>query len=278
MRNQCPQQKAPPTLEQLLQRDDIWRGHGQKKTVRQVIDTGHSQLNNRLLNNGWPLGSLVEIYPPSMCQTTNSGGEWLLLSPAVKRCLNNTSTYAVLLNPPALPFAQGLSQLGITLEQLLIIRVKNKTDFIVSFVELARASSCSVIMAWQPKQALNYSELRKCQLATANGTGLYFMFRHTQAQQQSSPAALRLEVTLGKENLSLTLLKQRGQLQHNKTQPALIPLPKSWQALLPHPLLTSDKKALQPAAANEPLLPLYHPHQTPVPIRTKKQPLKRRYY
>lgn len=206
------------------------------------MDTGHEALNQRLLQQGWPVGSLVEV-----CQENACGqGEWLLLGPALSRV---TEGQIILLNPPALPLAQGLLQAGVDVNRLLVVKVEHKRQFLSSFVELARSASCSTLLAWSPKQPLTYTELRKCLLASSDRPGLYVLFRHLQARLQSSPAALRLIAQIGAEALEVNIFKQRGMLAR-KTQSLALPLPASWQGAAPHSWLDQvddfDDAAYQP--------------------------------
>ena len=162
-----PSHNQKPTLEQLLRRGDVWRGHSQVFSPREAIATGHAALDARLVNRGWPLGSLVEVCLPEAFKRDGCfGGEWLLLSPVVNT-LCGAETFLILLNPPAQPFASGLIQAGVPLDQVLVIRAESRQDFIASFVELSRSQYCAILLAWQPRQNLSYTELRKCQLACA---------------------------------------------------------------------------------------------------------------
>lgn len=217
-------------LEQLLCRGDVWRGHSQRFIPKLTFDTGFAPLNDALLNKGWPQSSLIEIGQQNM----GGNSEWLLLTPAL---LSMTSGYIVLLNPPALPFAQGLLQAGISLDRLLMVKTNSKTDFLSSFVELVRTEACEAVMAWQPQQTLNYTELRKCLLAAADGKGLYVLFRHAQLLQQSSPAPLRLLTQLQPADLHVQIIKQRGLLQASQPQAIKLPLPQLWQEQPQHRLL-----------------------------------------
>lgn len=220
---------SPHSLEQLLHRGDIWRGRDQYCPPQTVLDTGYSPLNAALLNRGWPLGNLVEV-----CQQNLSHSEWLLFTPALRAALDG---YLVLLNPPAIPFAQGLIQSGLDLEHILVVQAGNKADFLASFSELARTASCAVLLAWQPQQALSYTEMRKCLLATADGQGLYVLFRPASARQQSSPAALRLHTEIRAQTLDIHIFKQKGALQMAQLPSIKLPLPKDWLALPPHKVL-----------------------------------------
>jgi len=230
--------QAKPSLEALLQKGDVWRGHSQRFVASATVDSGHPQLNNRLLNKGWPRSSLIEL-----CQASPGCGDWLLFGPAVVRLLlENPQHHAALLNPPARPFAEGLLQAGIPLNQLLVVQSNNKADFIACFTELARSSSCCFIMSWQPKSFLTYTELRKCQLATNSGKGLYIFIRPAQASQTSSPAGLKLYSAFAGQQLLVQIIKQRGQLQNQLHQTIPIALPKQWLAQPPHRNLINNSE------------------------------------
>lgn len=213
-------------LAQLLRRGDVWRGHGQQLAPGVALDTGYEDLNAAFIHRGWPLGCLIEV-----CQQNHGHSEWQLLTPALR---HTSSGYIVLLNPPTTPFAQGLIQAGIDLERLLVVQATTKADFLASFCELARAEACEVVLAWQPKQALSYTELRKCLLAAGDGAGLYVLFRDERSQQQSSPAVLRLRTRLQPADLLVHIFKQKGLLQKQPAAAIALPLPEPWQGLLPH--------------------------------------------
>ena len=225
-------------LEQLLKRSDIWRGNSRALVPQLTVDSGHAQINASLLNGGWPVRSLVEV-----CQRGLQHQEWMLFSPAMKA----GSGYIVLLNPPALPFCQALIQAGIDLERVIIVQVVDKADFLASFVELARTESCEVLLAWQQKQAMSYTELRKCLLASNEGSGLCVLFRPESAQQQSSPASLRLLAEITPTAVQIKFFKQKGVLQQHQSEPIKLPLPTAWKGLLPYHLL--DETAKRTAAS-----------------------------
>jgi protein ImuA len=234
----CIMNPVPPDhplavdLEQLLCRRDIWRGHSHRAQLPETRDTGYDQLNARLLGGGWPLGSLTEV-----CQQGFVQSEWFLLTQA----LVDTPGLVVLLNPPFVPFAQALIKTGVDLDRVLVVESSNKADFLFSFIELTRATSCEALLAWQPPQSLSYTELRKCQLAATEGQGLYVLFRPAAAAEQSSPANLRLSITLQAQDLQVRIFKQKGELGA-AAQPVFLPLPQNWQGFAPHHLLDQTDK------------------------------------
>lgn len=226
---------VPITLEQLLLRDDMWMGHSNRFTVRAAVATGHDELNTALLNRGWPLASLVEVCQQGMqC-------EWQLFIPA----LLEMPGLVVLLNPPATPFSQAFMQAGIDLDRLIIVNATEKAHFLACFIELTRAS-LGALMAWQPNASLTYTELRKCQLAASEGSGLSIIFRPSAAQQQSSPATLRLYARIIPTGLEVTVFKQKGHLQMQQARPIVLNLPERWSPALPFHALNQKSAGSQP--------------------------------
>lgn len=221
-------ESSDTSLQQLLNRADIWRGDSHALVPQIALDSGHAELNAALLNGGWPTRSLIEV-----CQKGFQQQEWLLFSPLLKAATG----YIILLNPPFIPFAQALIQAGINLEQLIVVQVTNKADFLASFAELARTESCAVLLAWQQSQALSYTELRKCLLASNEGAGLCVLFRPEHAQQQSSPASLRLLSDITASDVQLRIFKQKGVLPQSLAQLIKLPLPKVWRGLPAYHLL-----------------------------------------
>lgn len=211
---------ASEALSALLRRNDIWRGHSHSFVEQEVVDSGHENLNKALLHKGWPKSCLIE------CNQTNYAATWLLFISVLKRM--SERGLVALINPPADPYAVSLIQQGVDLDSVLIARPADKNDFVASFVDLAKSRVCSMLMAWQPQQRLTYAELRKCQLATLEHQGLTFLFRHDTALQQSSPAALRIRLTVHARYLNLEFIKQKGKLPGEVVQLAF---PDHWFGL-----------------------------------------------
>jgi len=199
--------KKPVTLEQLLRRGDIWRGHSRVFISQEVCSSGFSEFDKALLNGGWPKGSLIEC----CCQHDAFTGEWLMFRPAITAlCKKYPEYFLVLLNPPAIPFAPALIQRGIPLNQLLVVESKSKQDFIACFTEFTRSAHCLMLLSWQTPYSLNYTELRKCQLASTEGRSIYTLFRPNYAKNQSSPAPLRITLEFESTALQIEIFKQRG--------------------------------------------------------------------
>ncbi len=212
----------PPnnTLTQLLQQGHVWRG-ADTPVQQSALNTGHGALNDALTHNGWPLGGLIEV---DFALQQNSA-EWFLLTPA----LQQLPGHIALLNPPAHPMALKLIQANIDLDRLWVIEANTRQDFTACWVELCHSSACQALIAWQPAQKFNYSDLRKCALACTHNTQLWsLLFRPTHAIRQSSPAMLKITYTLNPQHAELKIIKQKGGFTPNTT--VQLPLPEQWQA------------------------------------------------
>lgn len=224
---------SKPSLTQLLRRKDVWRGHSQVFSEQAHWSTGHKELDQALLHNGWPLSSLMEV-----CQAQNTHIEWFLLGSNLRHVCAQGG-FTILLNPPAQPYVPSLIQQEINLDQLILVEAPTRTDFVASLIDILNTPVCPLLLAWEPVQGLSYAELRKCQLATSGHPGLCVLFRQQRQQQQSSPASLRLSAHLTAEFLELHIFKQRGKLTQNA--PVQIALPQGWQALPSHKQLGRTK-------------------------------------
>ncbi len=215
----------PPntSLDQLLRRNDIWRGtsaHGSGQTVAGAHwDTGHDQLNQALLLQGWPLGQLIEI-----CQPQALYSEWLLWGEAVARCTQQDQIVA-LLNPPAMPLLSSLTKFALTPANLWIVKAPQRQDFVPTLTELLKASCIAGVLAWEPQRPLSYTDLRKIQLANLQSDHACCLFRTHKQRQHSSPAALRLWVQLQAHDLMVEIFKQKGHLQSHSLK---LSLPRHW--------------------------------------------------
>jgi len=207
-------------------RGDTWRGEVPSAVGSSGVDTGFTALNDVLVAGGWPSRGLIEV-----CQLGFSHQEWHLLAPTLRR----TEGLIVLLNPPLIPFAHGLINSSIDIERVRVVRSSRAEDFISSFVELCRTPVCAALLAWQQDLRLTYTDLRKCLLAANEGSGFYTLFRPATAQQQSSPASLRLLVGIQVDGIAVNIFKQRGMLQGDTM--AKLPLSSDFETLLPYHLL-----------------------------------------
>ena len=190
------------SLQHLLKANPLlWQGkqfYSQAKTV----PTGFTALDAALPANGWSLGSLIEVVTPNF----HSGALRLFL-PALARISSQGSQLAWI-NPPCTPYAPGLLQHGLNIQQLLVIEAKTAwKDPYWCMEKLLRTGQCGASLLWckQP----NIKSLRRLQLAAEYGESLGVIF--CRAIQPNSPATTRLFVeTDTAKSVQVSILKARG--------------------------------------------------------------------
>lgn len=168
-----------------------------------IEPSGYPALDAALPGGGWQSGTIVELMP------THTGiGELRLLMPALAR-ITRTDRYVALISPPYIPFAPALSQQGVQLERLLVIRAQEPADILWAFEQTLRCKSFAAAVAWP--LTIRDREIRRLQLAAEAGRSTGFLYRPPAAALESSPAALRLRLRANQQGgLELEILKCRG--------------------------------------------------------------------
>ena len=206
-------------LEELLKTQPaLWRGSDKHNDLAS-IPTGFQQLDNVLPSGGWGIGYLTELLLEQ-----HGIGEFSLLLPGLQK-ITADNQWASLVNPPYLPYAPALANAGINLERLLIINTENDADTLWATEQLLRAGIFASVVSWVNRTTAQ--KQRRLQLAAELGKTWATVFRPAHAQDQHSPAALRMIVGLDQthnapQQLSLNIIKSRGgkqqQVYINPTQ------------------------------------------------------------
>lgn len=201
-------------LEQIIQRNDTWRGrqnhfigssanndsHGYQQR-EQGLPTGYQALNAELDQGGWPRGSTIE------CLSDSCGmGSMGLFLPAME-ALSKQGKWQAFIAPPHTPYAPLLEARGIDTNQVLLIHPRNRQDLLWSIEQALRSTTCSAVFSWMGAGEYRYSELRKLQLAASGSDALAVLFRPNHAAKNHAPASLRLQM---REYRKVHILKQRG--------------------------------------------------------------------
>jgi protein ImuA len=206
--------------------DTIWRGDQMGSYRSTPAASGYRTLDQELPNGGWPPSVLIELL------LANPGvGELRLLAPTLARITQAGKT-VILLAPPHIPFAAALAELGIDLTNVIVIEADKPMDRIWAVEQSLKSASFGALLCWLPQARADH--LRRLQLAAAGGEGLTFVFRPLSAQDQSSPAPLRIVCQPAPAGrLSVEIIKRRGPVH---VDPIILPL--SIPAMLVKPLAT----------------------------------------
>lgn len=167
------------------------------------VTSGYPSLDRELPGGGWPASMLIELL-----LANPDAGELRLLAPALKRIVQSGKKL-VLLAPSHISFAATMQELGIASHSIILIEADNPTDRLPS-VELAlKNADFGALLCWLPEARDDH--LRRLQLAAADTDGLAFLFRPLPAQNQPSPAPLRIICQpMPAGRMSVDIVKRRG--------------------------------------------------------------------
>lgn len=187
------------SLQQVLERPDVWRG-GHAPPLK-TVPSGHGALDALLPGGGWPCAALTEILAPA-----DGLGALRLLVPALAR-LSRGDRWIAFVAPPYVPYAPALAAAGVELSRLLLVHPRTRAERLWAIEAALRAGACAAVLAWP--DALAPESLRRWQLAAEAGESWGVLFARRPAQ--GSPAALRLALApAGAGAVDVHILKRRG--------------------------------------------------------------------
>jgi len=189
-------------VAELVQHPGIWRGAELARTSSPGIATGFATLDAELPGGGWPCGALTEILPQH-----EGIGELRLFGPALAQ-LAAQGKFIAWIAPPYLPYAPALAAAGIALARIVIVKTTKDGDILWAAEQALASAACGAVLAW-PRR-VNYTELRRLQLAAESSRCLALLFRPTQAAREPTPAVLRIALATAAGGLALSILKRRG--------------------------------------------------------------------
>ena len=201
---------VPSSLTQLMQSTGMWRASHLDDANRPGNPTGYVELDQRLAGGGWPEDGLTELLHNSI-----GIGEMRLVGPALAHLSESETRWIVWVAPPFIPYAPGLSAMGIDLRNVLIVRPKERRDILWVIEQALASTSCSAVLAWE--KSLDPRDLRRLNLASREGRTWGVLFRPTHAEQDASPAELRLSLEGSKHSdhaphraIDVRIIKRRG--------------------------------------------------------------------
>lgn len=167
------------------------------------IATGDHRLDDLLHWQGWPRGNLTEVLTSPGC------GEFTLVAPALARLVTGGG-WIFLVDPPHLPHAQGLRQLGLPSDRLLVVRCPGAEDPLWAGEQILRSGICAALLLWEGAGLWRSTQLRRLQGRARTAGGPVFLYRRAYALRKSSPAPLRIALTGVAGALRLIIHKQPG--------------------------------------------------------------------
>ncbi|BBU33444.1 hypothetical protein BTHE68_71780 (plasmid) [Burkholderia sp. THE68] len=203
----------PKDIENL--HPSLWRGSQLGRAAGRTVDTGYAALSEQLRGGGWPIGALTEllVQQPGI-------GEVRLLQPALAKVAKRP---IVLLKPPHTPNALGLSYIGVPPDKIMRLNVGTSADALWAAEQILKTNTCGALLLWQ--QHMRAEALRRLSLCVQASEMLLFVLRPLAAQQDASPASLRLAVRPAAEGVSIDIVKRKGPLGIEPFDVAVRPSP-----------------------------------------------------
>lgn len=186
----------------------LWRAHQLGRSADNTLPSGFALLDAQLPGGGWPRRVLTELLLP------HPGiGEIRLLAHSLA-ATQRAGRLVMLFDPPAAVSAPALMELGLDVDQLLVIhthlQLRPGADRLWALEQALKSGHVGAVLAWLPPR-LRAERLRRLQLAAHAHDGPAFMLREVAAQQNASAAPLRLALhPAGADQLALRVLKRRG--------------------------------------------------------------------
>jgi protein ImuA len=204
----APARPARPPLAPETLHPSLWRAHQLGRSAEHALPSGFGLLDAQLPGGGWPRRVLTELLLP------HPGiGEMRLLAASLA-AVQQAGRLVMMFDPPAVVSAPALAELGLDVNQLLVIhthlQLRPGADRLWALEQALKSGHVGAVVAWLP-QRLRAERLRRLQLASHVHDGPAFMLRETSAQGQASAAPLRLALhPAGADQLALRVLKRRG--------------------------------------------------------------------
>ena len=231
----------------------VWRGASLHQDIAPGIGSGFRLLDRELPAGGWPRSSLTELLVRDL-----GIGEMRFLAPTL-RMLTRSNQNVVLLTPPHIPYAPAFEAMGIDHSKVLIVNADRPVDRLWAVEQSIKSKQFGALITWldSPRHQVRPDHIRRLHLAAASTQGLVFAFRPFEAQNQPSPAPLRMLLLPRRyPDLAVQIIKRRGPVM---SAPIDIAIPIPGQGLRP----LSDEQAIvaTPKAVSPPLIqpPLIQP-------------------
>src|SRR5262245_4962734 len=197
-------------LAELLNHPAVWRADAVTRPVQACpLSTGFPVLDDKLVERGWPRAGLVEL----LCAEPGKG-ELQLLVPALTELDRETSRLTIWIDPPFIPYAPALAELGLDLGRMLMIRTdvtdKGRRNALWSAELALRSGACSAVLSWLDEAKLKPRDVRRLKLAARQGGTLGVLFRPNGRDASMADLKIALESCNAVDHLELTVLKQRG--------------------------------------------------------------------
>lgn len=170
--------------------------------------------------------------------------EWRLLGPALPSLIDSGGR-VYLIAPPKQPHVGGLTQLGLSSDQVVWISASTPVDRLWVTEQIVKSDPAGVVLSWLPQA--RPEQIRRLQIHAQSCDAPVFLFRPVGTLGDASPAPLRVSVALAAGwDLEVRIPKRRGASLDESLY--LAAMPSNLEAVIPPRLKTLATRSTVPSA------------------------------
>lgn len=180
----------------------LWRASQLARPAQPIISSGFPALDRQLPGNGWPLGSLIELFCGPL-----PIGEMQLLQPGLSQL--NPAQRIVLLNSPFQPNALCHMNIPRFWQRVLCIQPETPRLCCWAAEQILRHNACAALLFWLPPRTPP-GILRKLHVTARQGHTLFIGLNSAAPPWPAGAAPLRLQLLAAAQGLSIRFIKRQG--------------------------------------------------------------------
>lgn len=187
------------SLSELNKHPHIWRAREQHKGETK-FSLGYARLD-KALNGGVASTGLIRI------ASCTGVGELTLFKQVL--CYQRTHKMVVFINPPGVLQTPWLAELGLDLQQVLVVNTQNEQDSLWAAEQCLKSTACHCVVLWS--NAVDAKAARRLQVAATHNDALCLLYTALNKNVLAQPLPISLDIALHHraQQLSVDVRKQR---------------------------------------------------------------------
>jgi cell division inhibitor SulA len=180
----------------------LWRANDVNSAHSNTQTTGFSELDSAL-QGGFPDYGVIDIRSP-----IGIGELRLLLPNIVNKQKHSPANLSVFIAPPLGLNAEMLAEIGLKLEQVMIIQPKANHDNLWAAEQSLKSGCCNSVVLWH--SMMTVAQIKRLQLAAEKGHSQLFILRIPQQNDIPLPVSLGMQLQANHLGIQVDITKRKG--------------------------------------------------------------------
>lgn len=168
------------------------------QTSAAALPTGFSALDLHLPDNGWPSGTITEIFYDGAASAALQ-----LMLPTLAQ-VSRHNRWLAWIAPPSLPYRTQFRAAGINPERALVIRPHPHNDGLWAVEQALRSGTCAAVLSWVTEA--DHGSIEQLKDAARVGGSCGLLFRPIKTFTESQASHLRLHIRNNGHNFIIKVL------------------------------------------------------------------------